>query len=151
MDICFSLVVGAALVARLPSPVTLSWRHSVEHVLIEEEWTASRQGLAMVSSSTDGLGAGIDIPDDARLVANRWTFRPALAPQAQVQLANSRFALGYAVCWPGGCAQLVDLAGGWDRAVRMALCDEDADGLAMPGARSVVYSRPEFHGSQRFR
>jgi hypothetical protein len=136
MDICFSLALGAALVARLPSPVTLSWRHSVEHVLIEEQWAANEQGLVLLASSTDGLGAGIDVPDTARLVDGRWTFQPALAPQAEVRLANSRFAAGYAVCWQGGCMRLAELAGGADRVVRMVPCG--APGMDLPAAGTAV-------------
>ena len=114
--------MGATLMARLPSPVTLRWRHSVEHVLIEEEWAASVEGLRLVSSSTDGLGAGIDVPASASVVGGRWTFRPALPPQPEVQLANSRFAAGYVVCWRGGCAPLSTLAGGLDLVVSMSTC-----------------------------
>ena len=133
MDICFSLVLGATLVARLPSPITLSWRHSVEHVLIEEEWAASGQGLVLLASSTDGLGAGIDVPDTASFINGRWTFQPALAPQAEVQLANSRFAAGYTMCWQGGCVPLAELAGGVDRTLRMAPCRATDTALATAG------------------
>jgi len=122
VDICLSLVVGATLLARLPSPVTLRWRHSVEHVLIEETWTAGEQGLVLLSSSTDGLGAGIDVPAQARLIDGRWILRLPLPPQREVQLANSRFVAGYEVCWPGACAPLAVLAGGQDRVVRMTVC-----------------------------
>ena len=146
MDICLSLVVGATLLARLPSPVTLRWRHSVEHVLIEEQWEASGEGLLLVSSSTDGLGAGIDVPANASLAGGRWTFRPALPPQHEVQLANSRFVGGYMVCWQGACAPLSEMAGGQDRVVRMAVCvaperlEVIIDGKARP--QPVVSSSP---------
>ncbi len=136
MDICLSLVVGASLLARLPSPITLRWRHSVEHVLIEEQWEASGQGLLLVSSSTDGLGAGIDVPAEASVVGGRWTFRPALAPQREVQLANSRFAAGYVVCWPGACAPLSDIAGGQDRVVRMAVCAAQERSVAISAGKA---------------
>src|SRR2546423_1074917 len=58
MDLCLAWVLGAALV-RLPSPVTLGWEHSVEHVTIEEEWEAVEGRLVLRETRVGGPGAGI--------------------------------------------------------------------------------------------
>ena len=122
MDICLGVALASAVVLRLPSPVTLSWTHSVEHFRIEEQWQAAAQGLVLQETRIEGLGAGVDLPADARRIGGAWHFTPALAPQAQVRLANSRFAAGYRVCSAAGCAALNDLAGGTDAVVTMTVC-----------------------------
>jgi len=122
MDVCLSLAAGSALLLQLPSPVTLSWQHSVEHVALAEEWHADERGLVLHEAAVEGPGAGIDLPAGARWSGGRWRFTPALPPQRQVTLANSRFAAGYRLCWRGGCAKLADLAGGTDRPVTMSAC-----------------------------
>jgi hypothetical protein len=122
MDVCLGLALSSVLLARLPSPVTLSWQHSVEHVALAEEWVADERGLVLREAAVEGPGAGIDLPSDARWLDGRWRFTPALPPQQRVSLANSRFAAGYRLCWPGGCAKLADLAGGVDRPVTMSAC-----------------------------
>ena len=120
MDICLAWVLGAALV-RLPSPVTLAWEHSVEHVTIEEEWEAVEGRLVLRETRVGGPGAGIDIPEDARRVGAQWRYAPALPPQREVQFANSRHAAGYRVCAAGECRPLRELAG-VDRTVVMTAC-----------------------------
>ena len=122
MDVCIGLVLGSALALRLPSPIVLTWQHSVEHTELQEEWHASAAGMVLRESAVEGPGAGIDLPADARRVEGRWRFRPALPPQPVVHLANSRFAAGYRVCWPGGCARLDELVGGVDRPVAIRAC-----------------------------
>ena len=122
MDICLGLALTSAVLLRLPSPVTLSWEHSVEHFRLHEEWHASAAGLVLHEAGIEGLGAGVDLPSDAQWAEGRWRFRPALAAQAQLHLANSAFAAGYRVCWRDGCAKLADLVGGIDRPVTLRSC-----------------------------
>jgi hypothetical protein len=105
MDVCIGLALGAVLL-RLPSPVTLAWQHSVEHVAIEEDWQATAEGLVLRETRVGGPGAGIDIPDTARLVAGTWRYAPTLPPQSAVQLANSEYVRGYRVCAAGHCTAL---------------------------------------------
>jgi hypothetical protein len=119
MDICFSVAIASTVLLRVASPATLAWQHSVEHFAIEEEWRATAQGLELAEVRTRGLGAGVHVGDDARLVDGWWRFSPPAVPQAHVTLANSRFAGGYRVCHGGRCEHL---APGLDRAVVMAPC-----------------------------
>src|SRR5207244_12207979 len=122
MDICVSVALASAVLLRLPSPLTLAWTHSVEHFRIEEVWQAGPLGLVLRETRTEGLGAGVDLPADARRVAGTWAFTPALPPQARVQLANSRFAGGYELCSTAGCVALNDLAGGTDAVATLTTC-----------------------------
>ena len=121
MDICLSFAVGVALL-RLPSPVTLAWEHSVEHFTIEEEWRAVPAGLVLGETRVGGLGAGVDIPPQARLAGAFWRFTPELPPQRQVQLANSRHVAGYRVCDARGCTPLSALARGGEGTITMTSC-----------------------------
>jgi hypothetical protein len=123
MDICFSLALASTVLLRAAPAVTLAWQHSVEHVAVEEDWRATPAGLVLDEVRTRGLGAGVHVGDDARLVDGWWRFTPPLPPQLQVALANSRFAAGYRLCHAGRCERLADLlAPAADRAVVMAPC-----------------------------
>ncbi|HEX6706843.1 MAG TPA: DUF1850 domain-containing protein [Albitalea sp.] len=120
MDICLAAGLATTLLLRAPSPITLSWEHSVEHFQIEEEWQAQPAGLVLAETRSRGLGAGVALPDDARLADGWWRFRPALPPQPQVRLANSSFGAGYRWCAQGRCQWLP--AG---LSLTMSVCPED--------------------------
>jgi hypothetical protein len=106
----------------VPGPLTLAWTHSVEHFAIEEDWSASADGLRLREVRTEGLGAGVDIPPDAQRVDRGWRFSPALPPQRELVLANSRFGPGYRVCWSGHCESLADRVGVSDRPLVLSAC-----------------------------
>jgi hypothetical protein len=106
MDVCIALALSSALLLRLPSPVTLAWQHSVEHFALEEDWVATPQGLRLVQVRTEGLGAGLDLPDDATRSGRGWRYTPVLPPQPRVLLANSRDVAGYRACAAGVCRPL---------------------------------------------
>ena len=125
MDICIAVAFSSALLLRVASPLTLSWQHSVEHFEIDEEWQADAAGLTLREVRIHGLGAGVDLPDDAQSFDCGWRFTPKLAAQGRVVLANSRFGAGYRACWAGQCAALADLVGGVDRPLVMTSCEGD--------------------------
>ena len=126
MDICIAIALSGSVLLRVPSPLTLAWMHSVEHFAIEEDWSASAEGLQLREVRTEGLGAGVDIPVDAQRVGRGWRFSPALPPQRQLVLANSRFASGYRVCWSGRCEKLAERVGVRDRALVLSACPGEA-------------------------
>src|SRR5437867_9300384 len=66
MDICFALALSSAVLLRVPAPLTLSWQHSVEHFRIEEDYGVRGDALVLAEVRTQGVGAGIDVPRDAR-------------------------------------------------------------------------------------
>ncbi|HMC16132.1 MAG TPA: DUF1850 domain-containing protein [Albitalea sp.] len=122
MDVCIALAVSSALLLRLPSPVTLAWQHSVEHFALEEDWVATAQGLRLAQVRTEGLGAGVDLPDDATLSGKVWRFTPMLPLQPRVLLANSRHVAGYRVCSAGACQAL----GHRGEALALSACESPA-------------------------
>jgi hypothetical protein len=123
VDICIGLVVASTVLLGVAAPVTLAWEHSVERFGIQEQWHATPAGLVLTEVRTQGLGAGVHVPPDARLVDGWWRFKPPIAPQARVTLARSRFAAGYRLCKGGQCEKLADLLPqAVDRALELAPC-----------------------------
>ena len=107
MDICFALALSSTVLLRVPAPLTLAWQHSVEHFRIEEDYRVRDGALQLAEVRTQGVGAGVDVPVDARFSDGWWRFKPALPPLPEVQLANSVDAAGYTLCSAAGCRHLV--------------------------------------------
>ncbi|HEY2929746.1 DUF1850 domain-containing protein [Piscinibacter sp.] len=126
MDICIAIALSGSVLLRVPSPLTLAWTHSVEHFAIEEDWSASADGLQLREVRSEGLGAGVDIPVDAQHVGPWWRFSPVLPPQRELVLANSRFASGYRACWAGHCERLADRIGAHDHPLVLSACPGEA-------------------------
>ena len=78
--------------------------------------------MVLREARTAGLGAGVEVPGDARFADGLWRFTPALPPQRRVELANSQFVRGYALCWSGQCTALAKLVG-VDRPVTLSACE----------------------------
>lgn len=121
MDICVAVAMTSALLLRLPSPITLAWEHSVGRFPIEETWEATPQGLLLVEVRTEGLAAGIDLPDGAQAVGRQWRFAPALPPQRRVLLANSEHGAGYRAC-AGATCRGIEARG---QAISISACGPD--------------------------
>jgi len=72
MAICLS--VGAAIVSIAAQQFTLSWTHSVERILWQEDWRVSGQNLTLVQARVRGSGAGMEVPDGAILKEGVWHY-----------------------------------------------------------------------------
>lgn len=70
MAIC--LTVGAAIVSIAANHFTLSWTHSVERILWQEDWQAIGQTLQLTQVRVRGSGAGMEVPDGAVLKDGVW-------------------------------------------------------------------------------
>lgn len=104
MDLC--LLLAGQLWLRSAAPVTLAWRHSVEHFEVEEVFQASGPGVSTVETRVRGLGAGVDVPPDAHWVDGWWRFVPASQPQPSIRFANALQQGGLRVCAQGRCSAL---------------------------------------------
>ncbi len=127
MDICIALAISSTLLLRVPGPLTLAWQHSVEHFAIEEDWLATPEGMRLTQVRTEGLGAGVDLPDAAQRFGRGWRFEPALPPQPRVLLANSGHAAGYSLCRNGECKPLAALVGHAGEVLALSPCAESAE------------------------
>jgi hypothetical protein len=104
MMICF--LAGSKITPLLAGAITLAWTHSVEKTQWEEDWRATPAGLELVEARVQGSGAGMEPPPDARLVGGMWTWRPALAPQAEIVMRRSGATADWRVCIDGRCRNL---------------------------------------------
>jgi hypothetical protein len=72
MAICLS--VGAAVVSIAAQQFTLSWTHSVERIVWQEDWRVSGQTLNLVQARVKGSGAGMEVPEGAVLKEGVWHY-----------------------------------------------------------------------------
>ena len=110
LGLCF----GTAMAVQLQAPVTdftLSWTHSVEKIVWEEDYKVTEQGLILTEARIQGSGAGMDPPADAERTADGWRYRPDLPPLPRLTLARSIYTDDYRLCWSENCRTLTDLLG----------------------------------------
>lgn len=118
------LLVAGALRATLPvGEFTLNWQHSVEKTLMQERYRVSGERLALVEARVQGFGAGVEAPPDAVLQGGWWSWRPQMAPLAEIHLTRSSYTRDYELCWSDRCASLSALIGaGEDVVVSVRPC-----------------------------
>lgn len=110
MSLC---ILAAGKVAALAvTAFTLSWTHSVEKTLWEEDWRVTPAGLEIVEARIKGSGAGMEPPADAVLEDGWWRYAPAVSPRPELVLAASgATGAGWSLCAEGSC-RLVGAAAG---------------------------------------
>lgn len=87
MTLCIS--ASGTLLALAASSFSLSWTHSVEKTLWQEQWSIKDNRLVLTEAIVQGSGAGITLPPDAILTDEGWTYTPTLAPLDRLTLAAS--------------------------------------------------------------
>lgn len=97
------LAAGAVLVPLMAGEVTLSWRHSVEKTLWQEDWTERAGRLSISEARVQGSGAGMEPPPEARLRDGFWRWVPALPPQHEVVMRRSGATADWQICVKGRC------------------------------------------------
>jgi hypothetical protein len=106
---CIALVAGASLAVLPTRTITLSWAHTVEKTRWEEDYVASARGIAITEARIEAIGAGMEPPPSAVREGGWWRYRPSLPNLPSVDLANSTFAGGYALCWNSKCRPLASV------------------------------------------
>jgi hypothetical protein len=101
---------------------TLSWEHTVERVLWEEDYRIEDGALMPAAARIKGSGAGMEPPAGAVLRDGAWHYRPDLPPLPELRLALSPVG-DYTLCWAGRCWPLSSL-------------------VAVPDGAAVVLLRP---------
>ncbi|QSX33609.1 DUF1850 domain-containing protein [Shewanella avicenniae] len=90
--------------AELPQQqFTLSWRHTVEKIVWQEDYQLTPQGLQILQASVQGTGAGMEIPDGAKFYDDSWNYQPQLAPIPVLKLGRTPEAGDYQLCFAGKC------------------------------------------------
>ncbi|MBX3536679.1 MAG: DUF1850 domain-containing protein [Chelatococcus sp.] len=120
MSLCLA---AAGLMVQLGvSQVTLSWTHSVQKTVWEEDWRLTPQGLLLTQARVMGSGAGMDPPPEARREGNFWTWKPPLGPLASVAMRRSGATDDWRLCYEGRCRSLSDLLPGDADPVSLISC-----------------------------
>lgn len=122
----FCVATAAGMLAIAAEGFSLSWSHSVEHMLWREEWVREGSRLRLVSASVQGSGAGIDPPEGAVLDHGTYTWTPTLAPVPELVLAASgATGGGWTLCAAGRCDEIGAAA---EAPVTIRACDATAGG-----------------------
>lgn len=98
--------------AQLPvSSFTLAWDHTVEKIRWEEDYQVTGQGLLLGEARVRGSGAGMEIPQDARLENGSWHYRRQLPPLQPLNLGRTPAAGDYQLCIESRCHALSQWVG----------------------------------------
>lgn len=90
--------------AQLPiSSFTLAWDHTIEKIRWEEDYRVTEQGLVLEEARVRGNGAGMEIPEDARLENGSWHYRRPMPPLRPLNLGRTPEAGDYQLCFEGKC------------------------------------------------
>ncbi|WP_411387123.1 DUF1850 domain-containing protein [Pseudomonas sp. MPB03] len=82
---------------------TLAWNHTIEKIRWEEDYRVSEQGLVLGEARVKGNGAGMEIPDNARLENGSWHYQRQVPPLQPLKLGRTPQAGDYQLCFDGGC------------------------------------------------
>lgn len=106
VGICLALAATAAAPVFVPAErFTLAWTHSIEKVRWEEDYAVTPQPptLQALAARVGGSAAGMEPPDDARLVNGWYTYTPHLRNPSELRLTRSEFTPDYELCLGGQC------------------------------------------------
>lgn len=127
LGLCIALAQGGPPLARLPvTSFTLSWTHSVERIRWQETWSIGNDHLLHAGEARiSGSGAGMEPPDDARLIDGHWVYTPAIGPLDALTLANSTNTPPHRICVAGAACDSLDALAPAARGqpVRLYPCD----------------------------
>ncbi len=110
MPVC--LIEGTKIAVIAAQAFTLSWTHTVEKTGWEEDWRLTDNLLVLETARIKGSGAGMEPPDDARLVGGWWQYHPEHRQLKELRLANNGGAAGaWRICVQGRCRALPSAPG----------------------------------------
>ena len=95
------LAAGALVTTLAVESFTLAWTHSIEKIRWEEDYRVTEQGLVLEEARVRGNGAGMDIPEDARLENGSWHYRRQLPPLQPLNLGRTPEPSDYQLCFDG--------------------------------------------------
>ena len=114
IGICLALAASSAAPVFVPTErFTLAWTHSIEKVRWEEDYGVAlapapdaKPALQALAARVRGSAAGMEPPDDARLVNGWYTYTPQISHPAELRLTRSEFTADYELCLLGPCQPL---------------------------------------------
>lgn len=97
------IAAGSYAVAMYAPTFTLSWEHSIEKVEWRETWTVRGEMMRPVEARIRGTGAGMEPPEDAKLVDGWFVYTPKAKPLARLELPDSAYTKPLRICLEGKC------------------------------------------------
>jgi hypothetical protein len=136
IGICLALAASSAAPVFVPTThFTLAWTHSIEKVRWEEDYGVvqapapdAKPALQALAARVRGSAAGMEPPDDARLVNGWYTYTPQMRQPPELRLTRSEFTADYELCLPGRCLPLSAWLPSDGGVTQLTACDD-------PGAR----------------
>jgi hypothetical protein len=110
------------------SGFTLSWTHTVEKTLWEEDWRIDGDRLLIEQARVQGSGAGMEPPPEARLENGFYVWEPSLPSLPEIVLRRAPEAGDWTLCAADRCAGLAEWLGGDGDPVRLGPCRDQAFG-----------------------
>lgn len=86
---------------------TLAWTHSIEKIRWEEDYSVeshdTKPTLRLDRARVRGSGAGMEPPEDARLVQGWYVYSPTTPLPPALRLTRSPYTPDYTLCADGQC------------------------------------------------
>jgi hypothetical protein len=116
------------------SAFTLSWTHTVEKIVWQEDWRVEAGRLVLDEARVKGSGAGMEPPQGAALRGGFYVWRPDVPARPELVLRRAAEAGDWRLCAAGRCAALGEWLGSGADPVRIfwaqaGSCERPADGL----------------------
>ena len=99
---------ATARVALPEGRFTLEWMHSIEKIDWEEDYLVAGGWLYLDEARVRGTGAGMEVPEGARLDHGVNRYRPHLRWFRELRLTRSPYTADYRLCVDGRCRPLSD-------------------------------------------
>ncbi len=114
LGVCLALAASSAPPVFVPvQSFTLAWTHSIEKVRWEEDYAVAPGAtpgaapvLRALAARVRGSAAGMEPPDDARLVNGWYSYTPQIRAPRELRLTRSEFTPDYSWCHNGQCQPL---------------------------------------------
>jgi len=103
--VSFCLAAAGLAVHVAASAFSLSWTHTIEHTLWQEEWRVENDRLVLVEARVKGSGAGMEPPPEARLEDGFYVWQPMIEQDALL-LRRDPQAGDWRLCAAGRCDDL---------------------------------------------
>jgi hypothetical protein len=105
MSLC--VLAGTKVATFAVSIFTLTWLHSVEKTEWQEDWKIINSKLKIVEARVKGSGAGMEPPENSKLVKGWYVYRHKVTAKDEILLATSETNIkNWSICYNGKCQEL---------------------------------------------
>lgn len=100
----------------LGNEITLTWQHSVEKIIWQEDYVATENAVVVVNGRVRGTGAGMEIPKGAVQITDKnspnygaWQYQIPNNKFAKINLTHSQYTAPYSFCNKSSCKTINQL------------------------------------------